>query len=95
MASAVNELNVTKEEIKEAISSGGCLVKGMDQVIKTLAKDHDIIIISGSFQESAKIFLAKYDLLDCIQEIFSKPSTITDEGRRVQSSDGVFVYFKM
>ena len=81
IASAVNELNVTKEEIIEAISGGGCLVKGMDQVIKTLAKDHDVIIISGSFQESAKIFLAKHGLLDCIQEIFSKPSTITDEGR--------------
>ena len=81
IASAVNELNVSKEVIIEAISSGGCLVNGMDQVIKTLAKDHDIIIISGSFQESAKIFLAKHDLLDCIQEIFSKPSTITDEGR--------------
>ena len=81
MAAAINEKDVTKDEIIEAILSGKTLIKGMDTVLRTLAKDHDIIIISGSHTGKIKAFLTKYDLLDCIQEIFGRPSIITDNGK--------------
>ena len=62
LTSAVNELNVPKEDILEAMSDSSVIVEGMDEVIKSLSKNHDIIIISGSFQDSVRVFLQKYGL---------------------------------
>merc|ERR1719150_3541872 len=47
LAIAVNELNVSKNDI----------IAGLDEVMKYLFKDHDIIIISGSQKEKIKVYL--------------------------------------
>merc|ERR1712141_97408 len=70
LAIAVNELNVSKNEIIVA------LTEGMDKVMKYLSKDHDIIIISGSQKEKIKVYLDKIGLLDHVQDIFAQPWTI-------------------
>ena len=62
LTSAVNELNVPKEDVLEAMTESSEIVHGMDGLIKSLAKNHDIIIISGSFQDSVRVFLQKYGL---------------------------------
>ena len=48
LAIAVNELNVSKNDIIAALTDDNVeIVEGMDEVMKYLFKDHDIIIISG------------------------------------------------
>ena len=62
----VNELDINKQKVIDVIANDGELVDGMDDLIKFLSKDHDIIVISGSNEEVIKIFLAKHNLLDFI-----------------------------
>ena len=82
LAIAVNELNVSKNDIIAALTDDNVeLNEGMDKVMKYLSKDHDIIIISGSQKEKIKVYLDKFGLLDIVQDIFAQPWTITDNGR--------------
>ena len=60
MGAAVNELGKTKDEIIDAITNDGELIKGMDKLFELLFKDHDIIIITGGYDEMVKRFLSRY-----------------------------------
>ena len=62
VGAAVNELGKTKNEIIDAITNDGTLIKGMDKLFEMLFKDHDIIIITGGFDEMVKRFLSRYIL---------------------------------
>merc|ERR1719433_1729023 len=82
LAIAVNELNVSKNDIIAALTDDNVeIMEGMDEVMKYLFKDHDIIIISGSQKEKIKVYLDKFGLSDIVQDIFAQPWTITDNGR--------------
>ena len=52
----------------------------MDEVIKILKKDHDVVIVSSNISENETRFLAKYELLNYFDEIYAKPSNITEVG---------------
>merc|ERR1712001_808714 len=82
LAIVVNELNVSKNDIITALTDDNVeIMEGMDEVMKYLFKDHDIIIISGSQKEKIKVYLDKFGLSDIVQDIFAQPWTITDNGR--------------
>ena len=53
----------------------------MDQLIKTLHKDHDILILSGGYDDLIKRFLAKYNLSHYIKELFAQPTSIAENGQ--------------
>ena len=52
----------------------------MDEVIKILKEDHDVVIVSSNISENVTRFLAKYELLNYFDEIYAKPSNITEVG---------------
>ena len=62
VVTALNKFGKTKNDIIDALAKDGHLVKGMDKVFKLLVKDHDIIIISGGYDEMVKRFLSRYFL---------------------------------
>ena len=78
---AVNELGKTKQEISDALANEGDLVKDMDKLMWHLAKDYDIIVITGGYSEMVRLFLDRFGMLGLVREIFAKPSTITDDGK--------------
>ena len=55
---AFNELNVSREERVDVIENDGSVVEGMDQVLKKLHMNHDIIIITGSDYETVRLFMS-------------------------------------
>merc|ERR1711953_215419 len=66
LAIAVNELNVSKNDIITALTDDNVeIMEGMDEVMKYLFKDHDII--SGSQKEKIKVYLDKFGLSDIVQ----------------------------
>ena len=62
VVTALNKLGKTKNDVIDALANDGHLVKGMDKVFELLVKDHDIIIISGGYDEMVKRFLSRYFL---------------------------------
>ena len=73
--------SVSKNKIVKTLLEENTLVQGMDKVLKKLSQDHDIIIISETYSEKIEIILKKNNLLDLVDQIFAKPSTITDDGK--------------
>ena len=57
---ALNKLGKTKKDVTDALASDGHLVKGMDKLFELLVEDHDIIIITGGYDEMVKRFLSRY-----------------------------------
>ena len=55
----------------------------MDQVIKVLHEDHDIIMITGTSRNYTDSFLKRFGIFECFNEIYARPSTITDQGTYV------------
>ena len=79
VGAAVNELGKTKDEIIDAITNDGELIKGMDKLFELLFKDHDIIIITGGYDEMVKRFLSRYLYLLKMIPKFLIPTCIKGE----------------
>ena len=77
---AFNELNVSKEERVKVIENDGSVVQGMDQVLKKLHKNHDIIIITGSDYETVRLFMLKHNILQFVKNIYGRPGHFTNDG---------------
>ena len=60
VVAAVNKLGKTQNDLIDALTNDGHLVKGMDKIFELLVKDHDIIIITGGYHEMVKRFLSRY-----------------------------------
>jgi len=78
---AFNELNVSEEERVGVIENDGSVVQGMDQVLKKLHKNHDIIIITGSDYETVRLFMSKHNLLQFVKNIYGTPAHFTNDGK--------------
>ena len=57
--------------------------KKMDEVIKVLHGDHDIIMITGTSRNYIDSFLKRFGIFECFKEIYARPSTITEQGSYV------------
>ena len=53
----------------------------MDEVLKVLYDDHDIVMITGNSRAYTDNFLKRYGLFELFEEIFAHPETITDQGK--------------
>jgi len=78
---AFNKLNVSKEERVGVIENDGSVVPGMDQVLKKLHKNHDIIIITGTDYETVRLFMSKHNLLQFVKNICGTPAHFTNDGK--------------
>ena len=77
----VNGMGLKKKELEDCFAyQNGSIVKKMDEVIKTLYEDHDIIMITGSSRAYTDNFLKGYGLFELFEEIFATPGTISDQG---------------
>ena len=84
IANELNSLNqVSKQDIINACAKEGQLIQHIDNTIKFLAEDHDIVIISGALDEFVKIFLDANGILEYVTDVLSTPATITDDGKIV------------
>ena len=80
--SKVNELGVSKKELEDGFAfKNGMIVDKMDEVLKFLHKDHDIIMITGTSRNYTDSFLKRFDILHLFEEIFAIPASISDEGK--------------
>merc|ERR1712020_755246 len=78
---AFNELKVSREERVDVIENDASVVEGMDQVLKKLHKNHDIIIITGSDYETVRLFMSKHNLLQFVKNIYGRPAHFTNDGK--------------
>jgi len=77
----INKLGVTKKQLEDGFAyKNGILVEKMDEVIKTLHPDHDIIMITGNIRTYTDYFLKRFGLFELFNDIFANPSTITNQG---------------
>ena len=80
----VNEMGLKKKELEDCFAyQNGSIVEKMDEVIKTLYEDHDIIMVTGTSRVYTDNFLKRYGLFELFEEIFAIPDTITDGGRYI------------
>ena len=78
----VNKMGLTKKELEYCFAyKNGFIVDKMDEVIKVLYEDHDIIMITGNSRAYIDNFLKRYGLFKLFEEIFANPETITDQGK--------------
>jgi hypothetical protein len=66
----------------------GEVMLDMDNVIKLVAQDSDIIVISDSNTAIIEGFLEFHGLLKYFKDVFAHPATITDDGF-LQKSKGI------
>jgi len=77
----VNKMGLEKKELEYGFAyKNGSIIEKMDEVTKYLSKDHDIIMISGTFRSYTDNFLKRYGLFEHFEEIFASPGTITEQG---------------
>ena len=82
LSARINKLGVTKEQLEDGFANKiGILVEKMDDVIKRLHPDHDIIMITGSYRNYTDYFLKRFGLFELFNDIFANPSTITNQGK--------------
>jgi len=82
LISEVNKLGVTKKQLEDGFAyKNGFLIDHMDQVIKVLHQDHDIIMITGTSRNYTDSFLKRFGIFECFEEIYARPSTITENGK--------------
>ena len=78
----VNKMGLTKKELEYCFAyKNGFIVDKMDEVIKVLYEDHDIIMITGNSRAYIDNFLKRYGIFELFEEIFANPETITDQGK--------------
>ena len=77
----VNKMGLTKKELEDCFAyKNGSIIDKMDEVIKVLYKDHDIVMITGNSRAYIDNFLKRYGLFELFEEIFANPETINDQG---------------
>ena len=85
----LNERHLTKSQVLSVwdsyYSQTYSVIKGMDQVLKALHKDHDIIIISDSNTFHATHVLKLFGLDQYVSAVFSRPLTLKENGQLVPS----------
>ena len=78
----VNKLGLTKKQLEDGFAyKNGFLIDKMDQVIKILHQDHDIIMITGTSRNYTDSFLKRFGVFECFEKIYARPSTITEKGK--------------
>ena len=86
---ALNERKLTKSQVLSILdyisSEVDTLVQGMDQVLKKLHSDHDIIVISDSNTFQAQHALKYFGLDQYVSAVFSQPLNLSDNGQFVFS----------
>ena len=85
----LNERHLTKSQVLSIwdsyYSQTYSVIKGMDQVLKALHRDHDIIIISDSNTFHATHLLKLFGLYQYVSAVFSRPLTLKENGQLVPS----------
>jgi len=82
IVASINKIGVTKKQLEDGFAyKNGILVEKMDEVIKTLHPDHDIIMITGNIRTYTDYFLKRFGLFELFNDIFANPSTITNQGK--------------
>ena len=71
---------MTKEVIIEGYANDGVLIDKMDEVLKKIYQDHDIIIVSDGMRPAIQAFMQKHNLIQYIEDIFGKPYVIQSNG---------------
>ena len=78
----VNKMGLTKKELEDCFAyKNGSIIDKMDEVLKVLYDDHDIVMITGNSRAYTDNFLKRYGLFELFEEIFANPETITDQGK--------------
>lgn len=78
----VNKMGLTKKELEDCFAyKNGSIIDKMDEVLKVLYDDHDIVMITGNSRTYTDNFLKRYGLFELFEEIFANPETITDQGK--------------
>ena len=78
----VNKMGLTKKELEDCFAyKNGSIIDKMDEVLKVLYDDHDIVMITGNSRAYTDNFLKRYGLFELFEEIFAHPETITDQGK--------------
>jgi len=81
VSAEINKIGVTKKQLEDGFAyKNGHLVEKMDDVIKRLHPDHDIIMITGNQRNFTDNFLKRFGLFELFKDIFANPATITNQG---------------
>ena len=92
VSARINKIGATKKQLEDGFAyNNGLLIEKMDEVIKILQPDHDIIMITGTYRNFTDSFLKRFGLLELFNDIFAHPATITNQGK---SSEHSFTLFK-
>merc|ERR1712004_540906 len=85
----LNERQLTRSQVLSILdyisSEVDTLVQGMDQVLKRLHSDHDIIVISDSNTFQATHLLKLFGLYQYVSAVFSQPLDLSENGQFVFS----------
>ena len=81
----LNERQLKKDQVLSILNyisdTVDSVVKGMDQVLKVLSEDHDIIVISDSNTFHAQHLLKHFGLDQYVSAVYSQPMTLTESGQ--------------
>jgi len=81
VSARINKIGATKKQLEDGFAyKNGLLIEKMDEVIKILQPDHDIIMITGTYRNFTDSFLKRFGLLELFNDIFAHPATITNQG---------------
>lgn len=78
---ALNNGNLSSEDIIRTAGNTSKLVPQMDLVFEELCKDHDIIVITDSHTFKVELFLKQFALFDKVSAIFGQPAVLSDNGQ--------------
>ena len=85
----LNDRHLTKSQVLSIwdsyYSQTYFVIKGMDQVLKALHQDHDIIVISDSNTFHATHLLKLFGLYQYVSAVFSRPLNLKENGQFVSS----------
>ena len=73
--------NVSKTELKESIANNGWLIEGLDKVIKKLAADHEVIVVTHNYTHTVDFFLQKCQLVDSFSKVIGQPTQVNEEAK--------------
>ena len=83
----LNARNLTKNQVwdinKRICEGSRVLIEGMEEVIKFLHEDHDIIMLSDNDTLVLKVFLSRVGLLDYFSDIIARNLTLEENGQLV------------
>merc|ERR1712018_699650 len=81
----LNDRHLTRNQVwkilEELSEHNEALIDGMDKVVKFLAKDHDIILLSDNDTLNCNVFLTRVGLRKYFTHVFSRKCIIQDDGQ--------------